>query len=1280
MAINAGGIEAYLDLNTAKFDQKLKSAQTSMDKFGNKMKSLSDKAGSLGKKMTAGLTLPIAGLGAMAIKVGAEFEKGMSQVMAISGATGQEMKELETLARDMGATTKFSASEAAEGLKFMAMAGWDAAQMTKALPAVLDLAAASGEDLGMVSDIVTDSLTAFGLGAEDAIKFTDLLANTATNSNTNVALMGETFKYVAPLFGSLGYKAEDAALATGLMANAGIKGGQAGTALRASITNLIEPTKDGAVWMEQLGISMTDADGNMKPFDETMGQLRESFKDLTEEQQAQAASQLFGKEAMSGMLAIINTSEEDYNKLTKATTDYNGAAKEMADIMGDNLEGKMVRIKSALSEAALKIYEAMLPALNKLADVVQKAIDWFLSLSDTTIRIITIIAGLVAAIGPLLLVFSTLLKVFGPLIKLFKTVGAGIALIGTKSAIAAALAGKFAAVAKVITLLMNPWAIGIAAVVAGIVLLVKHLKKDAIPEIDRFGEEVSDSTQESVGAFMNLNENANKELKEMVWGQKVVTTEMATDMKEKQQQITENLLSELNKRQEEEKKLTINQFAELDSISEERKQELIEAQDRFYEEQKTLTQSRHDEINAIITDAEANGRKITEEEAKKIELIREEMVVTAVKTLSESEVEQKAILERMASNSSALSAREAADVVKNSKEKKDAVVDEANKQYVETKEWARQQYEDVGELSEEEYKQVLANAEATRDGKVTNAEDSHNEVVRHAKEQAGEHVDAVDWETGEVMTKWEQMTKGMREQDEKIREVQTAGWNYLKEFIPKKAGEIKDSVVGWFTKMDEGLKVGQEALKEFLKKAWQTMYDNTIGKAIEMKDSVVLKFTELKDQSIERLNQLKDDAIALPGKIADGIRRGADAVKRAFVEMWNSVVRGISGPVNMVIKGANWILDNFGADQISLWEPTYYGKGTDGHLGGPAIINDQKGSTYREAVMMPDGHTFIPEGRNLLFPNMPKGTKVLPARETKGIYNYAGGVGEWFKDKYNTGKEVVGNVMDKAKDIFSYMTDPGKLIGEVLGSFVDLSGTSGIVTTMAGGMINKIKDSMVEWAKGLFDKYGAVMGGGIGFGGWPITSPFGWRIHPISGERSFHSGVDFGAPYGAPVAAQHAGTVNHSGWMGGYGIAVKIAQGITEQLYAHLSQAIVSVGQSVAQGQIIGNIGSTGNSTGPHLHYEMRRNGSPVNPGFTIGSRYVPRDMVANLHKGEMVVPKNENPYKNSKGKILPDDNVRQPLVIQVMMEDGRILAENIVDDINQLLGNKNNLSARGLA
>lgn len=1260
LAINVGGIETQLDLNTAKFEQKLKMAQTNMDKFGNQMKSLSDKAGSLGKKMTTSLTLPIAGLGAMAIKVGAEFEKGMSQVMAISGATGQEMKELETLARDMGATTKFSASEAAEGLKYMAMAGWDATQMTKALPAVLDLAAASGEDLGLVSDIVTDSLTAFGLSAEDAIKFTDLLANTATNSNTNVTMMGETFKYVAPLFGSLGYKAEDAALATGLMANAGIKGGQAGTALRAAITNLIEPTKDGAVWIEQLGISMTDADGNMKPFDETIGQLRKSFKDLTEEQQAQAASQLFGKEAMSGMLAIINTSEEDYNKLTKATTDYNGAAKEMADIMGDNLEGQIVKLKSGLEGLGIQIFEVLVPYLISLTKKIQEIVKSFSRLSPEMRKTIVKIGALVAGIGPLILVMG---KLGGVLTSGVKFIGMFKGAIGVMTTGAVAATPAIGGMATALTFLPGPVGIAIMAV-AGLTaglgyLAIKHrntteVTEEAIERNREFANSVDDTTTAIEG-----NIEARKE--------QLVNTE--ADMI-----VTQELIDQLF--------ALTNQ----ENLSAEEKERAKSLMDEINGRQQALTFEMN-EYSGALNYSEEQVQGLMDKELERIErVVAADLIAENLKDQYKAEKELKTALDE---KNRLLEEQEAKVKAVYEKWKDQENIDRAVKEIME--DYA----EPLGIVNEK-------TEELT--GKTNELNIENAELQERLKDPAGWK--AVQDEVDNTTTKYDEHASTTEEFHERYANINKiggenagtalsngvqAGMVGFAERMELKGSEAGEAVGTGLHTGEAGAIMAADKLRSETVKAFEPthrdvariageMKDDTTGKTIEMKDDIVLKFTELKDQSIERINQLKDDAIALPGKIADGIRRGADAVKRAFVEMWNSVVRGISGPVNMVIKGANWILDKFGADQISLWEPTYYGKGTDGHLGGPAIINDQKGSTYREAVMMPDGHTFIPEGRNLLFPNMPKGTKVLPARETKGVYNYAGGVGEWFKDKYNTGKEVVGNVMDKAKDIFSYMTDPGKLIGEVLGSFVDLSGTTHIVKDMAVGMVGKVKDAMVEWAKGLFDKYGAVMGGGIGFGGWPITSPYGWRIHPISGERSFHSGVDFGAPYGAPVAAQHAGTVNHSGWMGGYGIAVKIAQGITEQLYAHLSKAIVSVGQSVAQGQIIGNIGSTGNSTGPHLHYEMRRNGSPIDPGFAVGSRYIPRDMIGNLHKGEMVVPKNENPYKNSKGKILPDDNVRQPLVIQVMMEDGRILAENIVDDINQLLGNKNNLSARGLA
>lgn len=322
------------------------------------------KLGSLTKTglsiLTKGVAAVSAGLTAAsgyAVKVGSDFESGMSEVAAISGASGKALQALADKAKEMGSTTKFSATESAEALKYMAMAGWDTDKMLSGLPGVMNLAAASGENLGTVSDIVTDSMTAFGMAADEAGHFADVLAQASSKSNTNVALMGETFKYVAPVAGALGYSAEDAAVAIGLMANSGIKGSQAGTALRQTLARLAKPTDEVEAAMEDLGISLTDSEGNMKSLDEVMLDMRKGFKNLTKDQQAQYAASIAGQEGMSGLLAIVNASDEDFNTLTEAIQNSDGAAQSMADTMQDNLKGAVTIAKSALEGLGITVYE-----------------------------------------------------------------------------------------------------------------------------------------------------------------------------------------------------------------------------------------------------------------------------------------------------------------------------------------------------------------------------------------------------------------------------------------------------------------------------------------------------------------------------------------------------------------------------------------------------------------------------------------------------------------------------------------------------------------------------------------------------------------------------------------------------------------------------------------------------------------------------------------------------------------------------------------------------------
>lgn len=303
------------------------------------------------------------------LDIGMNFESGMSKVQAISGASGEDLAALTDKAKEMGAKTKFSATESAEAMQYMAMAGWKTGDMLNGIEGIMNLAAASGEDLATTSDIVTDALTAFGLSAQDSTHFADVLAQASSNANTNVGMMGETFKYVAPVAGAMGYSAEDVATAVGLMANSGIKASQAGTSLRSILTCMAKPTKEVQTAMDQLGVSITDSDGNMKSLHEIMDELRTGFSGLSGAEKTNMAATLGGTEAMSGLLAIVNASDGDYQKLTDSINNCSGAAESMAETMQNNLEGQLTIFRSAREALAQEIYESIQEPLKNLTKV-----------------------------------------------------------------------------------------------------------------------------------------------------------------------------------------------------------------------------------------------------------------------------------------------------------------------------------------------------------------------------------------------------------------------------------------------------------------------------------------------------------------------------------------------------------------------------------------------------------------------------------------------------------------------------------------------------------------------------------------------------------------------------------------------------------------------------------------------------------------------------------------------------------------------------------------------
>lgn len=492
-----GSITISITGDAKDLEKELKKVNERIKQVGNESEKTGKQGSKIGGMISAGCKVAGAaiaavgtatgGIAAAVYKVGSSFESEMSKVQAISGASGDEIQKLTDKAKEMGAKTKFSATESAQAMEYMAMAGWKTSDMLNGLDGIMNLAAASGEDLGTTSDIVTDALTAFGMAASDSGRFADVLAAASSNANTNVSMMGETFKYVAPVAGALGYSVEDTAVAIGLMANAGIKGSQAGTALRGMLTNLAKPSDTVAGYMDDLGISLTNSAGEVKPLNELLGDMREKFAGLTEAQKAEYAAGIAGQEGMSGLLAIVNASDADFTKLTDSINNSNGAAQQMADTMNDNLQGAITILKSNLEGIGLKIYESFGPAakdaVQQISDVLSGdemsgAIDSF---AEALANAATAIGNFISGVLPSLITGLTWvlnhaseiaagIAAIGSALAVIK-IGSGIVkvigIIKSIGSIAPVIGAAISAIGGPITLIIA----AIAAVAAGIAVL-----------------------------------------------------------------------------------------------------------------------------------------------------------------------------------------------------------------------------------------------------------------------------------------------------------------------------------------------------------------------------------------------------------------------------------------------------------------------------------------------------------------------------------------------------------------------------------------------------------------------------------------------------------------------------------------------------------------------------------------------------------------------------------------------------------------------------------------
>lgn len=464
MSVDLGTAIGYLDLDTSKFKKGFKSALDDLQTFSDKSTKAGDKFASLGSAMTTVgssltkyVTTPLVGIGTAAFAIGNKFESAMSKVQAISGATGDELEALTDQAMDLGATTAFSASEAAAGMENLASAGFTVAEIMDAMPGLLDLAASSGAELGTAAEIAASAIRGFGLEASETAHVADVFAEAAARTNAQTEDMGEAMKYIAPVANAMGISLEETAAAIGILSDAGIKGSQAGTSLRGALSRLAKPTKDATIAMKKYGMSFYNAQGNMLSLAGIVGQLEQGMAGLTQEQRNQALITIFGQEALSGILTLMERGSGNLEDLATEFENVSGSAQEMAEIMMDNTAGAIEELGGALETAAINIQQILAPMVTNVVQWITDLINVFNQMDDGTQTMIVTILSLVAAFGPFLLILGKIVSFFGGIVTSIQ--GASGA-FGALKAVIAGVTGGF-----------GPIIAMIAAVVAAVVAL-----------------------------------------------------------------------------------------------------------------------------------------------------------------------------------------------------------------------------------------------------------------------------------------------------------------------------------------------------------------------------------------------------------------------------------------------------------------------------------------------------------------------------------------------------------------------------------------------------------------------------------------------------------------------------------------------------------------------------------------------------------------------------------------------------------------------------------------
>ncbi|MDT0817397.1 phage tail tape measure protein [Staphylococcus pseudintermedius] len=1092
-----------------RMETQQRALNTSMGKLGAKLSSWGPKLQeigrnmqSIGRSMSLYVTAPVvAGFGA-AVKKSIDFDDSMRKVKATSGATSGEFQQLRDKALEMGAKTKFSASQSAEALNYMALAGWDTKEMMTGIDGVMQLAAASGEDLGSVSDIVTDSLTAFGLKAKDSGHFADVLAQASSKANTDVRGLGEAFKYAAPVAGALGYTVEDTSIAIGLMSNAGIKGEKAGTALRTMFSNLAKPTKAMKNQMDELGISITDSQGNMLPMRDVMDQLRGKFKGLSKDQQASAAATIFGKEAMSGALAVINASDEDYKKLTKSIDNSAGASKRMADEMEGGIGGSIRRMKSAIESLAISIGDVLAPYIKRLAEWVANAATKLNEMPKGTQKVVVGLGLVAAAIGPLLVTLGVMVSTIGAS---FKVLGPLFKVIGKLTLLTRGANGQL----KIFTATQKIW--------NGVVSASKAIADGYRYAIARL------STSQAIATLKTkLSTAATK-----IW---TVTTKAAA-LATRGLGLAIRFMTGPIGLVITAVGLLVGGIIHLWRTNETFRNAVIKIWKSIKNSVLSLARGIWDGLKFIFNSSWFFIRT----------------VFTTIKNFMSRTW--------IAIKNSVL------NIVRN-------MLNGIKVVFTKLSSWTRSLFNSVYTFM----RNVWTNM--------------RNVVVRIASSL---------WNS--VRNVWNRLFTGTRNIFSKVKSWLVSLWTSLKNRVVSIGSNMWANLKRIFNNLFNGSRSIFNRVKSFMVNIWQSIRRSVTSIASSLWNTVRRTFNNM----------------------ANGLKSIIGRIKSHIGGMVSAIKRGLNG----LIKGLNWV-----GSKLSLPKIPTLSTGTqrinrhiktthDGRLkhGTMAVVGDKGPGNgrgidgRRELIQYPNGQTALTPAKDTTT-WLPKGSRVISGSMRQQMLSTGTlphfSIGTWFGNAKNwVGDKLKGVgewLTDKIGDVMDYMDNPAKLFNKLLSNlginFDSITKGMGIVGQITRAAFNKIKKGAIDWMKNGFDSLGGEFVGGI-LDPDKINYHFGHTAaYTAATGRPFHEGVDFPFVY-QTVRTPMGGRVARQSFMpGGYGNWVKVISGAMELIFAHLKNfsKTPASGKNVKPGDVIGLTGNTGFSTGPHLHFGIRKNGRDIDP------------------------------------------------------------------------------------